>query len=110
AAAPLPGVAGLLFVGFPLHPAGRPAVSRAEHLQQVALPMLFLQGTRDGLADLALISGVADALGPRAALAPFDDADHAFHVRARSGRTDAGTLAAMLDAAAEWIDGLDDRP
>ncbi len=109
AAAPLPGVAGLLFVGFPLHPAGRSAVSRADHLQQVALPMLFLQGTRDGLADLALISGVAGALGPRAALATFDDADHAFHVRARSGRTDAGTLAAMLDAAAEWIDGLDDR-
>ena len=82
-------------------------MSRAEHLQRVALPMLFLQGSRDELADLALITEVTGALGPLATLATFDDADHAFHVRARSGRTDAGTLAAMLDAAVAWIDRLD---
>ncbi len=106
AASPLPGVAGLAFIGFPLHPAGKPAVDRAAHLANVACPMLFLQGTRDGLADAALVSGVVEGLGSRATLAWFDDADHAFHVRARSGRTDAEVREAMLDAFAAWLQQL----
>ena len=103
AQAPMPGVRGLVFVGFPLHPAGKPGIDRAEHLAKVAVPMLFLQGTRDELADLELIRGVTDSLGALATLEPFDDADHAFHVRARSGRNDAQVRDAMLDAMAAWI-------
>lgn len=105
AALPLPGVRGLVFVGFPLHPAGRPADERAKHLADVGLPMLFLQGTRDELADVALLQAQVQRLGERATLALFDDADHAFHVRARSGRTDGQTLQAMLDATADWMAG-----
>ncbi len=100
--APLPGVRGLVFVGFPLHPAGKPSDVRAAHLSDVACPMLFLQGTRDDLADLALLRPVLQRLGARATLALFDDADHSFHVRAKSGRTDAQTLAEMLDTVARW--------
>jgi uncharacterized protein len=103
AASPLPGVRGLVFVGFPLHPAGRPAVERAAHLAQVALPMLFLQGTRDELASLELLRPVVQGLGERANLALFDDADHAFHVRKASGSTPALTQAAMLDTTAAWL-------
>ena len=103
AAAPLPGVRGLVFVGFPLHPAGLASDERAKHLFEVDLPMLFLQGTRDELADPALLQALLWRLGDRATLAPFDDADHAFHVRARSGRSDAQTLEAMLDATAGWV-------
>ena len=103
AKAPLAGVRGLVFVGFPLHPAGKPGIERADHLSGVALPMLFLQGTRDELADLALIGGVVEGLGERATLALFDDADHAFHVRARSGSNDAQLREAMLDRTADWI-------
>ncbi len=103
---PLPGVRGLVFVGFPLHSAGVPAIERAEHLDRVAVPMLFLQGTRDELADLALVRSVMARLGERATLATFDDADHAFHVRARSGSTDAQVLARLLDTTAAWIDAL----
>jgi predicted alpha/beta-hydrolase family hydrolase len=99
----LPGVRGLVFVGFPLHPAGKPGIERAEHLASVPWPMLFLQGTRDELADLALMRGVVVGLGERATLALFDDADHAFHVRASSGRNDAQVREAMLDATADWI-------
>ena len=99
---PLAGVRGLAFVGFPLHPAGKPADERAAHLSDVELPMLFLQGTRDELAELALLQAVVERLGSRARLALFDDADHAFHVRARSGRSDAQTLEAMLDEMAAW--------
>jgi len=106
AAAPLPNVRGLVFVGFPLHPAGKPADERAQHLQQVALPMLFLQGTRDELADLALLRPVLQRLGERATLSVFDEADHAFHVPARSGRRDADVRAEMLDATARWIDRI----
>jgi predicted alpha/beta-hydrolase family hydrolase len=106
AKAPLPGVRGLVFVGFPLHPAARPALDRAEHLSNVRCPMLFLQGTRDELADLALLNSVVAALGERATLALFDDADHSFHVRASSGRNDTQVRAAMLDAMAEWIAAL----
>ena len=103
ALSPLPGVRGLVFVGFPLHPAGQPSDERAKHLEEVALPMLFLQGTRDDLADLALLQALLQRLGGRATLALFDDADHAFHVRVRSGRNDAQTLEAMQGAMLGWL-------
>jgi predicted alpha/beta-hydrolase family hydrolase len=103
ALAPLPGVAGLVFVGFPLHPAGKLGVQRAEHLERVQCPMLFLQGTRDELAELGLLRGVHELLGERSTLELFEDADHSFHVRASSGQTDAQVLARMLDATAAWI-------
>ena len=107
AAAPLPGVRGLVFVGFPLHPAGRPASERADHLDRVALPMLFLQGTRDALADAALTGAVVERLGARATLEWFADADHAFHVPARSGRSDTQVREALADAVARWAEGID---
>jgi predicted alpha/beta-hydrolase family hydrolase len=103
AKAPLPGVRGIVFIGFPLHPAGQPGLDRAAHLGSVACPMLFLQGTRDELAALPLIRRVTEDLGERATLVLFDDADHAFHVRARSGLSDAQVQEAMLDATAGWI-------
>jgi predicted alpha/beta-hydrolase family hydrolase len=103
AIAPLPGVKGLVFIGFPLHPEGKPSVTRAEHLAKVELPMLFLQGTRDGLAEEALIRQVTDGLAARATLRLIDDADHAFHVRARSGRNDAQVLEALQDDIATWV-------
>lgn len=103
ALAPLPGVCGLVFVGFPLHPAGKPSDARAAHLFEVVVPMLFLQGTRDELAAPDLLQPLVQRLGERATLALFDDADHAFHVRARSGRSDAQTLAALLDSTADWM-------
>ena len=103
AAAPLPGVQGLVFVGFPLHPAGEPSSTRAEHLDQVQCPMLFLQGTRDELADSDLITTLMDHLGPRATLHSIPDADHSFHVPARSGRKDADVLSDLLDVTARWI-------
>jgi predicted alpha/beta-hydrolase family hydrolase len=103
AAEPLPGVRGLVFVGFPLHPPEQPSTERAVHLAGVAVPMLFLQGTRDELADLGLIRGVAEGLGDRATLKVLEHADHAFHVLARSGRKDAEVLDELLDAAAAWM-------
>ncbi|HEV7915140.1 MAG TPA: alpha/beta family hydrolase [Albitalea sp.] len=103
ALSPLPGVRGLVFVGFPLHPAGKPADERARHLADVQLPMLFLQGTRDELADLSLLQPVVTQLGDRATLTLFDDADHSFHVPARSGRKDAQLRAELLDTMAAWI-------
>ena len=109
AAVALPNVRGLVFVGFPLHPAGKPADERAQHLQQVALPMLFLQGTRDELADLGLLQPVIQRLGERATLELVDEADHAFHVPARTGRRDADVRTDMLDATARWIDRILDR-
>jgi uncharacterized protein len=105
AAAPLPRVRGLAFLGFPLHPAGRPSRDRGEHLFDVAIPMLFLQGTRDALAELPQIEPLCRALGARADLRLFRDADHSFHVPARSGRTDSEVRGEMLDALAAWIDG-----
>jgi len=99
----LPQVRGLIFLGFPLHPAKQPSQKRAEHLAQVSCPMLFLQGTRDELADMALMHTVAERLGERATLQWFEDADHAFHVRARSGRTDQQVLGSMLDAIVAWM-------
>jgi len=102
AALPLPGVRGLVFFGFPLHPAGKPSDERAEHLSDVKIPMLFLQGTRDTLADVKLLKAVVKRLGTRASLALFEDVDHSFHVPARSGRKDADVRREMLEAVAEW--------
>lgn len=100
---PLPHVRGLIFFGFPLHPAGKPSDERAKHLDDVAIPMLFLQGTNDALASLDLLKPVAKKLGKRATLALFDPADHSFHVPAKSGRKDSEVLAEILDTAAAWI-------
>lgn len=104
AASPLSGVRGLAFLGFPLHPAGRPSDDRAKHLFAVQIPMLFLQGTRDQLADLQLLQPLVRKLGARAALKLFQDADHSFHVPARTGRKDSEIMAEMLDALAGWIE------
>ena len=103
AAAPLPGVRGLVFLGFPLHPAKQPSRDRAKHLAEVQVPMLFLQGARDALAELDQLEPVCAALGSRATLRLFEHADHSFHVPARTGRKDAEVRAELLDAAAEWI-------
>ena len=103
AASPLPGVRGLAFVGFPLHPAGQPSDERAVHLADVQVPLLFLQGTRDELADLPLLARLAERLGPRATLTLFDEADHSFHVPARTGRKDTDVRAEMADALAGWV-------
>jgi predicted alpha/beta-hydrolase family hydrolase len=100
---PLPGVRGLAFVGFPLHPAGRPGIDRAAHLSEIGIPMLFLQGTRDELATLDLLNPVVNGLGPNATLELVDDADHSFHVRTRSGRNDVQVREAMLDATVAWM-------
>jgi predicted alpha/beta-hydrolase family hydrolase len=100
---PLPGIRGLAFLGFPLHPAGKPSSERAAHLSAVHIPMLFLQGTRDPLAALELIEPLCRALGERATLQLFADADHSFHVPARSGRTDVDVREALLDALSAWI-------
>jgi len=104
AAAPLPGVRGLVFVGFPLHPAGKPSAERAKHLSAVEVPMIFLQGTRDDLASLELLQPVVAELGDRAALRLFEGADHAFHVPRRGGGSDAEVLERLADAIAAWID------
>jgi predicted alpha/beta-hydrolase family hydrolase len=106
AAAPLAGVRGLAFLGFPLHPAGRPGQERAKHLDTVRIPMLFLQGTRDALAAKEEMEPVCRALGKRATLVWYADADHSFHVPARSGRTDGQVRAAMADALAAWLDDV----
>lgn len=103
AASPLPGVRGLVFLGFPLHPAGKPSDERAAHLFDIGIPMLFLQGSRDDLASLELLEPVVAKLGAKATLAVFADADHSFHVPARSGRKDAQVLAEVLDAFAGWL-------
>jgi uncharacterized protein len=103
AATPLPGVRGLVFFGFPLHAPGKPGSERGEHLAQVRVPMLFLQGSRDEFAQLDLLQPLVQKLGSRARLKLFDDADHSFHVPARSGRKDAQVLAEALDAVSDWI-------
>ena len=104
AATPLTGVRGLVFLGFPLHPAGQPSDDRAAHLFAVKIPMLFLQGTRDELADAQLLQEMAGKLGARATLKWFQDADHSFHVPARTGRKDTDILNEMSDVLAGWID------
>jgi predicted alpha/beta-hydrolase family hydrolase len=104
AASPLSGVRGLVFLGFPLHPAGRPSDERGAHLFDVQIPMLFLQGTRDQLADLPLLQALVGMLGTRATLKLFQDADHSFHVPARTGRKDSEVMAEMSQALADWIE------
>jgi predicted alpha/beta-hydrolase family hydrolase len=106
AKAPLQGVCGLAFLGFPLHPAGQPSQNRAEHLLQVQIPMLFLQGTRDTLASLDQLEPLCKKLGRRATLKLLADADHSFHVPARTGRTDAQVLGDALDTLAAWLDSV----
>jgi predicted alpha/beta-hydrolase family hydrolase len=103
AKAPLASVRGLAFLGFPLHPAGKPATDRAAPLSDVKIPMLFLQGTRDTLAELDLLEPIVAQLGPRASLRKIDGADHSFHVPARSGRNDRAVMEEMLDALVTWI-------
>jgi predicted alpha/beta-hydrolase family hydrolase len=103
AQAPLEGVRGLAFFGFPLHPAGKPSVDRAAHLAEVAVPMLFVQGTRDALAELDLLRQVMGGLGGRATLQLVADADHSFHVPAKFGRKDPEVLAEALEGAAAWM-------
>jgi predicted alpha/beta-hydrolase family hydrolase len=103
ASAPLPNVRGLAFLGFPLHPPKRPSIERAEHLSKIEVPMLFLQGTRDELADLSLLKPLIEKLGARATLHTLEGADHSFHVLARSGRKDADVLNDLLDELTAWI-------
>jgi predicted alpha/beta-hydrolase family hydrolase len=105
AASAMEGVRGLVFLGFPLHAAGKPSDERAAHLFDVKVPMLFLQGTRDALADVALLQPLCRKLGRRATLRLFGEADHSFHVPARTGRKDPEVRSEMLDALAAWIDG-----
>jgi predicted alpha/beta-hydrolase family hydrolase len=102
-AEPLPGVRGLVFFGFPLHPAGAPGVNRAEHLDDVKVPMLFLQGTNDALADLKLLKKMVAKLGSRATLSLSQHADHSFHVPAKFGGNDAAVMASVLDSARDWM-------
>jgi len=106
---PLPGVRGLVFLGFPLHPPGRPGTTRAEHLDGVTVPMLFLQGTRDDFAGIDEIRPVLRRLGARATLHVVQGADHSFHVLKRSGRTDAKVLHELADAIVGWMTPLLER-
>ncbi|MBB4365583.1 hypothetical protein GGD65_006649 [Bradyrhizobium sp. CIR18] len=104
--APLQGVKGLAFLGFPLHAAKKPSSERAEHLAGVTIPMLFLQGTRDGLADLGHLRPVVTALGAKATLHAVEGGDHSFAVLKKSGRTNEEALTEVLDTLAAWIDQL----
>jgi uncharacterized protein len=103
AASPLSGVRALVFLGFPLHPPGQPSDERAKHLFDVRIPMLFLQGTRDEFAQLDLLQPICQRLGRRATLKLFPDADHSFHVPARTGRKDSDIRIELLDTIAAWI-------
>jgi predicted alpha/beta-hydrolase family hydrolase len=106
ALSPLSGVRGLVLLGFPLHPAAKPSSDRARHLADIRIPMLFLQGTRDALAELSLLKSVVDGLGRLANLHPVQEADHSFHVLKRSGRNDRDVMDEVLDAFAAWVDGI----
>jgi predicted alpha/beta-hydrolase family hydrolase len=106
AASPLSGVRGLVFLGFPLHPPGQPSDERGKHLFEVQIPMLFMQGTRDEFADLRLLQPLTEQLAARATLKLFQDADHSFHVPARTGRKDSEVRAEMLDAMTDWIEKM----
>jgi predicted alpha/beta-hydrolase family hydrolase len=106
AEAPMQGVRGLVFFGFPLHAAGKPADTRAAHLADVKVPMLFLQGSRDKLAELDLLRPVVAGLGRRAKLVVVEQADHSFHVPVRSGRNDGEVMAELLDTGVEWMGKL----
>jgi predicted alpha/beta-hydrolase family hydrolase len=103
---PLPGVKGLAFLGFPLHPPGKPSDDRAEHLSNVHVPMLFMQGTRDDFAELSLLEPVLERLGPSATLHWVQDGDHSLHVPARSGRNDREVMDEVLDAFVKWTQGV----
>lgn len=103
AAEPLPGVNGLIFLGFPLHAPGKPSIERGAHLDEVKVPMLFLQGGRDELAHLDLLRPVTARLGGRATLRVFDDADHSFLVPARSGRKGSEVMSELLDELSVWV-------
>jgi len=105
AESPMPGVRGLAFLGFPLHPAGKPGIERAAHLKQVRIPMLFVSGDRDALAELRLLKPAVAELGDRATLHVIRDADHSLKVRASSGRSSAEAEAEALDAMAAWMIG-----
>jgi predicted alpha/beta-hydrolase family hydrolase len=107
AIAPLAGVRGLAFLAFPLHPAGKPSSDRARHLSDVKIPMLFLQGTRDALAELSLLEPMVKSLGSLATLHLVKEADHSFHVLARSGRNDREVMTEVLDAFAAWVETID---
>ena len=107
---PLPHVRGLAFLGFPLHPAGKPGIERAAHLAEIVVPMLFVSGERDALAELDLLRPVVAGLGDRATLHLVAHADHSFKVAAKSGRTAADAEAEALDALAAWITPLARRP
>jgi predicted alpha/beta-hydrolase family hydrolase len=100
------GVLGIAFIGFPLHPPGAPATTRADHLADVKVPMLFLQGTKDEFADMDLLKPVVKQLGKRATLHLIPDGNHSFHVPAKSGRKDADVMVELADTLAAWIDGL----
>lgn len=102
----LAGVRGLAFLGFPLHPPEAPSIQRAEHLFEIQVPMLFLQGTRDAFAQLQLLEPLVQRLGARATLKLFEEADHSFRVPARSGRSEGDVRAAMLQALADWADAV----
>jgi uncharacterized protein len=110
AQAPLPGVQGLVFFGFPLHPAGRPSIERAAHLERVHLPVLFFQGERDKLAELDLLRPICAGLGARATLHVVPTADHGFHVLRSSGRSDADVLGHLAHTVAEWAAARAQRP
>jgi predicted alpha/beta-hydrolase family hydrolase len=108
--APLQGVHGLVFFGFPLHPVGKPSVGRADHLSTVSVPMLFLQGATDKLAEVELLKSTVKALGAKATLHLVTDADHSFHVPKRLGRTDADVLNEILEGFSAWIETLPSTP
>ena len=110
AASPLAGVGGLIFLGFPLHPPGQPSADRARHLLEIQVPMLFQQGSRDQFADMEFLQPVINQLGARATLNLFQDADHSFHVPARTGRKDSEVIAEMLDSLVEWVGRMIPRP
>jgi uncharacterized protein len=112
AASPLPGVRGLAFLGFPLHPPGQPGTSRADHLDRVGLPMLFLQGTRDAFARLDLLNPVVQRLGASATLHLLEEGDHSFNVPKRSGRGVEDVIDELADSLAAWARSLSprDRP
>ncbi len=105
AAAPLPGVRGLVFLGFPLHPAGKPSAMRADHLASIRIPTLFVQGTRDALADMSLLESTVKQLD-RATLRLLEGADHSFHVPAKSGRTDRQVLGQALEEVTAWAQSI----
>ena len=102
ASEPLEGVRGLAFLGFPLHAAGKPTTARAAHLSEIRVPMLFLQGEKDKLAESALLQPIIQELGREVTLVWAPDADHSFHVPKRSGRSDSDVMASLLDAFADW--------